>query len=428
MADLDRIQKDKATILAIIKYLLIAGLTAAAVLFGFRLFLILLPFVFGFILAKVSISIVTSLNSKSFARRQRHNQRLAEKAAAGVPAGSETKEKPDSGAAASGKAGHYPQGLARSRRDNILILVVYILIIIAVTALIIGVIVVGISQLRALVNYLPNLIRDTDLSQRLVTYLSDLSDRLGGFLQPDQLTFLKNEIANLQQKLLASVPGLVTTVLNGIGSFAASLPTVFFVIIVVIMSGYYFITDSRNLYKFLRRNGTSKVFREKTIRLVNTLSTTLFRVIGGYLLLLILTFIMALIGLLIIRMPYAVVFALIAAIVDFLPVLGLSATLIPISIYMFINGNILSGVGALVILAIMTMIRRVIEPAILGSAMRLHPMATLASMIVGIAIYGITGLVIGPIILVIAKEVLPLYGLDRKLRNIIGDILNKVSS
>ncbi len=427
MADLDRIQRDKATILAIIKYLLIAGLAIAAILFGFRLFLILLPFVFGFILAKVSISIVNALHNKSFARRQRRNQLLAEKPQAGGPAESETEEAPKSDTA-SGKPAHYQQGLARSRRDTNLIVAVYILIIIIVIAMIIGVIVVGISQLRALVNYLPNLIRDTDLAQRLVNYLSDLSDRLGGILQPEQLSFLKNEIANLQQKLLAGVPGLVTAILNGIASFAASLPTVFFVIIVVIMSGYYFITDSRNLYKFLRRNVTSKIFREKTIRLVNTLSSTLFRVIGGYLLLLILTFIMALIGLLIIRMPYAVVFALIAAIVDFLPVLGLSATLIPISIYMFINGNIISGIGALVILAIMTMIRRVIEPTILGNAMRLHPMATLASMIVGIAIYGITGLVIGPIILVIAKEVLPLYGIDRKLRNIVGDILNKVTS
>jgi len=173
---------------------------------------------------------------------------------------------------------------------------------------------------------------------------------------------------------------------------------------VVIMSGYYFISDSHNLFQILRRNVTSKVFREKSIRLVNTLSSTLFRVIGGYLLLLFITFLEALIGLLILKMPYAVIIALVAAVVDLLPLLGISATLIPVSIYLFVTGNVFGGIGALVLWGIMSLVRRFIEPPILGTAMRLHPMATLAAMIIGIALYGLGGILIGPLILVIAKE------------------------
>lgn len=442
MADLERMQRDKATILAIIKYVLIAVLATGAVYYGFRLFWILLPFVFGFILARVSAGIVIALKNLQYGWRQRRRNRQQAKKAGESAGDALPPEGPDGQAAVPEseipaetanpatrkKQGRYPQGLARSRQDKRLTMAVYVLLIIAFVGLFVGVIIAGISQLRALANYLPNLFRDTDLTRRLIDYVAGLSDRLGGILQANQLTFLENELANLQTRLLSSVPGLVAAILNWIGVFAANLPIVFFIIIVVIMSGYYFITDSRSLYIFMRRNITSKVFREKSIRLVNTLSTTLFRVIGGYVFLLLITFMMALAGLLIIKMPYAVIFAMIAAIVDFLPVLGLSATMIPIAIYMFVNGNIIGGIGALIVLAVMTLIRRVIEPAILGNAMSLHPMATLVSMIVGIALYGITGIIVGPIILVVAKEVLALFGIDEKLRNILGDILNKVSS
>ena len=40
----------------------------------------------------------------------------------------------------------------------------------------------------------------------------------------------------------------------------------------------------------------------------------------------------------------------------------------------------------------------------------------------------IFGFLIGPVVLLVAKEVLSLYGLDHKLRNLFGDILTKVSS
>ena len=125
-------------------------------------------------------------------------------------------------------------------------------------------------------------------------------------------------------------------------------------------------------------------------------------------------------------MPYAVILALVAAIVDFLPVLGLSATMIPIAIYLFINGQIWAGIGALIIFFVVTMIRRFIEPPILGNALRLHPMATLFSMIVGVAIYGLGGILVGPVIMVIAKEIFSQFGFDTKLRRITGDLLTRI--
>ncbi|MDW7655866.1 MAG: AI-2E family transporter [Bacillota bacterium] len=428
MSSPERMQHDKATILSIIKYFLILVVAVVFIYAGFRLFVILLPFVFGFILARLSIAIVTAAKNLIYDIGQYlHKRKERRNAPAAAPA--ETPETQNASLPAGRrKLGRYPQGLARSRSEKRLIIVVYILLIVLIFGMFVGVIIAGVGQLRSLAAYLPEIFSDTDFFLRIVDYLENLSAKLGGFIPPQYLSLLETELANLQQRILQEVPRIVTAILNGIASFAGNLPIIFFIIVVTIMSGYYFIADSRSMYIFMRRNVISKQFREKTVRLINTLFSTLFRVIGGYLFLLILTFAMALGGLLLIQMPYAVIIALVAAIVDFLPVLGLSATMIPVAIYWFINGQIWQGLGALIVLVVMTMIRRVIEPAVLGNAMRLHPMATLAAMIVGIAVYGLAGILIGPIIMVIAKEILSLYGIDEKLRTFFGDVLNRFST
>ncbi len=422
MGQPDRMMHDKATILAIIKYLLITAVVLLLIYLGFRIFAILLPFVFGFILARLAIAIVTSAKNLVYDLGEGRKKRRAKRE---LPQTAETSSAAQTGRR---KLGRYPQGLARSRGEKRLIIFVYILLIILIIGLFVGIILAVISQLRSLAAYLPVIFNDMDIFRRVIDYLESLSEKLGGLIQPQQLEMLENELVRLQQNLLQKVPEIVAAILNGIAGFAANLPLILFAVVVAIMSGYYFIADSRSMYVFLRRNVISKQFRETTVRLINTLFSTLFRVIGGYLLLLIVTFIMALVGLLIIQMPYAVIIALVASIVDFLPVLGLGATLVPVALYLFLQGQLLSGLGALILLGVMTLVRRVIEPPILGNAMRLHPMATLASMIIGIAVYGVAGILFGPIIMVIGKEVLTLYGIDTKLRAFLGDLLNRIST
>lgn len=409
MTDPDRIQRDKATILAIIKYALFAVLAVAIVYYGFRLIWILFPFVIGFILAKVAGFLARKWMDMVYRiglRRKRHA--------------------PGSLTAAEIRKQHFPRGLALSRREIKTALAFYTLEVIAVIALLVGVMIAGFNQLRSLAQFLPDFVSKSDLGTRLASLLRDLSEKLGGIFQADFLASINAELDALKQRLLEAVPEIASAILNGLAAIAGYMPIFFMIVIVIIMSGYYFIADSRRIFNFLRRNVISRKFRQTTIRLVDSLSSTLFRVIGGYLFLLILTFVEALAGLLIIGMPYAVIIAMLIAVVDFLPVLGIGVTLVPVSAYLFINDNVWGGVGALVLLALMSLSRRVIEPAILGNAMSLHPLATLAAMIIGIALYGIGGIILGPVILVIAKEVMSFYGFDKKIRKFVDEILAKV--
>lgn len=402
MPDPDRVQRDKATILSIIKYLMFAMIAVAIVYFGSQLIVILLPFIIGFILARVANSLARSWKNISYRiMNRRHGQ-------------------------SQGK--QYPRGLSRSKSEKRIAVTFFIFEVVAFFALIIGILFATYNQLQLLVNYLPELIANSDIVTRFNDFIMNISAQLGLIIKADLMASISEQLELIRQSMIAAAPGIAAGILNAMAAFLGYLPLLLFIIIVIIMSGYYFVVDGKKFYLFVRRNILSKNFRENSFHLVESLSNTLFRVIGGYSFLIIVTFVECLVGLLIINMPYAVILALICAIVDYLPFLGIGFALLPIAAYLFIVGNVWGGIGALILMAATIVVRRIIEPPVVGRTLNLHPMATIVAMIIGLGLYGLAGIFIGPIFFVIGKELMQLYGFDKKLRKSVGEILDKVSS
>ncbi|MDD3197024.1 MAG: AI-2E family transporter [Eubacteriales bacterium] len=403
MNDRDKMYKDAAAVLAIVKYLLIFGIAALVIYFGASILVVLIPFAIGLILARTAYTL--SAQWQKLIALMRRSKRFP------------IKIKPV-----------YVRGLAPSRRQARAAGVFYILVVIMLLAALTGIIAATVSQVRSLTAYIPTFIRDTSFINKATELIRSWSERFGGFVDENMLEVITTGLLSAQERLIEALPGLAAGLLNWAGRILGNLPAIIIAIVVVLMSGYYFAADSRSIYKFMYRNVNNRQFVRKTFGLISSLSNTLFRVIGGYILLLFITFIEALIGFTLIGMPYAVVLSVVAAIVDFLPLLGISATMVPVIIYMFVNGNIFGGVGAIVMLVVISVVRRFVEPAILGNAMHLHPMATLFSMILGVSAYGLSGIFIGPIILVIVLEVFSQFGFDRQVRNLLGRFLHHIGN
>lgn len=437
----DRYAQDKAIVMSIVKYVLITLILAAAGYVSLKLFWILTPFIIGFILAKTSSSLSQSI--LSFFHKTGRGRKLSDSAAAADAAAADTAAAGQSAVEANPSAadqtepmlsfpetgGNQKNGLAKEKKNTgtVLSIVVFAFLLLLLVGLIVLIAFIGAVQIRNLIDTLPHFFSADSINGFLDT-LRNLSAQLGGFLPPSAITAIEGEMYSLQQLILKQVPGIATSLLNFILGMMAGLPIFFFWVVVVIVSGYFFLSDKRSVRGFLRRNIPSESFVVNIVQLVNRLFTTLFRTIGGYMLLLIITFILSLITLLAIKMPYAVILALVAAILDFMPVLGLSATFIPVAIYLAFTGNLVGAVGAVIGLAAMTIIRRFIEPPIVGSALRMHPMATLFSMIVGFGLFGISGFLLGPMLMVITTETLTQFHFDRKLRTWFGRLLDKVSN
>ncbi|AYV67439.1 MULTISPECIES: sporulation integral membrane protein YtvI [Niallia] len=134
------------------------------------------------------------------------------------------------------------------------------------------------------------------------------------------------------------------------------------------------------------------------------LKKALFGFLKAQLTLVSITTVIILIGLLILRVDYAITIALLTGIVDIIPYLGTGLIFVPWIIYEIITGQIVLAIGLSVLYIIVLVQRQIMEPKILSSNIGLDPLATLIALFVGFKLFGFIGLIIGPVSLVIVTS------------------------
>ena len=103
--------------------------------------------------------------------------------------------------------------------------------------------------------------------------------------------------------------------------------------------------------------------------------------------------------------PYAFLIALFIAFLDFLPFFGAPALLLPWGTFTLLAGNTEKGIFLFALMAVFFMIRRVLEPKIVGGQAGLHPLVALVGIYVGIRLGGILGALLGPVLLMAAISI-----------------------
>ena len=104
-------------------------------------------------------------------------------------------------------------------------------------------------------------------------------------------------------------------------------------------------------------------------------------------------------------MPYPFLSALGIGFVDALPILGSGTVMIPWAIIAAINGDLNLGIAIIIIYAIILIVRQLVEPKIVSNKIGIHPIFTLIAMYTGFRLIGVLGLFVGPIILIILKNI-----------------------
>ena len=97
-------------------------------------------------------------------------------------------------------------------------------------------------------------------------------------------------------------------------------------------------------------------------------------------------------------------YGILAGVMDFLPFIGTGIVLIPIGVICLIKGRVYSGIAVIATYLICVMIREVLEPRLLGNGLRFSPVAVLIAVYAGVLFYGIGGVVLGPVTLLIFVE------------------------
>lgn len=238
-------------------------------------------------------------------------------------------------------------------------------------------------------------------------------------LEPSQRQAMQEGIQLIGSNIASLLGNFGHRIASGITSFVGALPITFTVILFSILAIYFISRDLGN-YVDLYKEKLPHVFKEKTFRVLADLRIKVFGFIKSQFILMILTMFVSLIGLLILRADQVITLAAILGALDLIPYFGPGFVLIPWSLYSFFTGDLFMGVGLLALYASTVVVRQLAEPKVLSSSMKLNPLAILVSLFVGLQLFGIIGLVVGPISLVLLLSLYEANVFDGLWRFVMG--------
>lgn len=229
--------------------------------------------------------------------------------------------------------------------------------------------------------------------------------------------------------LEGAIPGLFSAAMDRAGGIALSLPSFTVAAVVFVMASYFLLTDLPRLREWAADRLPQGV--RMFLSIVKRAVTAGF---GGYLraqlLLSLGVFFILLGGFLLIRQPYALLLALWLALLDFIPILGAGTAMVPWAVADLLTGDYRHALGLMAVWALVAVFRRVGEPKILGDQTGLSPLTSLVGVYVGMKMAGVWGMVLGPVVCLVGRNVLRSGVLEHTLGDLrlawqdIGAILN----
>ena len=269
-------------------------------------------------------------------------------------------------------------------------------------ALAIVTVLVGIAALSGVAVWLLSeawqLLSDFAADEQLFDFLSKLADPIGSL-------FGDGEAAQkLEEHLGEAIRSAISTLLSGLVGFLTDIvtriPSVLFFILITVIASVYFAIDIDNINARVRAFLPEKL-GNALVRLKDGFLSVGLKYIRSYLLLMLITFAIMLAGFLILRVENAFLIALIVAVLDVLPMIGVGTVLVPWSIFQLLFGSVGRGIGLIVLFLLNEVIRQFTEPRIIGKNLGIHPVISLVLLYVGYSVFGLAGLLLTPLVSVL---------------------------
>ena len=253
-----------------------------------------------------------------------------------------------------------------------------------------------IYEVKSLVHVLPAILSGLYIQLRnLIDSVSNMQD------WPPELT---GSLESLFTSLSSAISGLADTLFKGAFATAVSLPEVLIFILITVISTYFMSSDRDLITGYFY-----KQLPDRWIRKIRSIRNDMFSALFGYLkaamVLMSITFFELFIGLSIINVGYALLLAVIIAVIDALPIVGTGSILVPWSLFCYVSGNYRLGTSILILYLVTIIARQMIEPKILSRQIGVHPLLALASMYVGLKLAGFAGLFLGPLVFLLIKSI-----------------------
>jgi sporulation integral membrane protein YtvI len=224
------------------------------------------------------------------------------------------------------------------------------------------------------------------------------SKYLKDHLPPDVFAKLQTYTGDIAKQVVKIGEWLFGKILANVSS-ATTFAMKFFVGLILA----YFLSAEIDYWKKISGEKTPRTFK----RVFSFLRDHVFKGIGLYikaqLKLISITFAVVLIGLLVLGVKNAFTVAILAAVFDILPLLGVSSLFIPWIVYVFIVGDTTLGIKLSILTALVLLLRQILEPKLTGDSLGVSAFTTLAFMVISLSLFGVIGLIISPMLILLLK-------------------------
>lgn len=204
------------------------------------------------------------------------------------------------------------------------------------------------------------------------------------------------------------ISGLAGKIFSYASSIVLDLPNIALQLVIILFVFYFGVRDSEALLGYMKSlSPFSKSAEEEIITKFKAITNS---VIYGHIIVGIIQGLLTGLGLLIFGVHNAIVLTIIAILASVIPVLGAWLVWVPSAVYLMASGNVGRGIGLLLFGAILvSWIDNVIRPYIISRKSKVHTGIVLVGMLGGLIVFGILGLIIGPLILAYLLLVLDAY-------------------
>jgi sporulation integral membrane protein YtvI len=242
-------------------------------------------------------------------------------------------------------------------------------------------------QLPDLMTRLP--VMSQDLNLRLEAIVTAAPVELQEFLRSSAEKMIREGV-NLPSELYTWLGNLITGVVG-------ALPAIALFTIALMLSTYMISSDYPGVTRFII-NQIPQNWRGRVLQIGKSFIPTLGKWLKAQGILIAMNAGLAFIGFMFLRVEYTIIMVGVIAVVDALPIVGSGFVLLPWAVFCFMTDEPGMGMGLIILYLVLTLVRGISEPRIVGAQIGLPPLISLLAIYAGFKLMGVFGMILFPFI------------------------------
>ncbi|MCL2817327.1 MAG: sporulation integral membrane protein YtvI [Clostridiales bacterium] len=235
------------------------------------------------------------------------------------------------------------------------------------------------------------------LAASLQKIVEDIQAWLADVNENSNLAFIQNAINSALENIGEHLRPLMEGAFNFVLATPGTVITALIFTMVTIMAIFFMVKDSGTL-----QTSIFNIFPAAKRARVSAIYKNFTKILSGYfwaqIFLVSTSMTMSCIFFIILGIPGPLTLALFIGVLDLMPVVGPTGLILPLAAYhLFISGNYFIGVGLVILLLVLTVMRNILEPKVVGDKIGIKPLYTLVAIFVGLKLFGLLGIALGPL-------------------------------